>query len=138
MGYPPPNEPPPGQGAPQQAKPDMAVPPERKEEDTRKAATSLILAFLSLASMVVTAPLAAFAMLATYPSEGPSNMPWVTPLVFFSLPLLLAVPALVLSIPLLKESKRASPGRPSAAAALCMAGLVVALAIGPALDQLGN
>jgi hypothetical protein len=92
---------------------------------------------LALASMVVTTPLAAFAMLATYPSSGPSPMPWVTPLVFFSLPLLLAVPSLVLAISVIRNSPDMSPGRSSAAFGLCTAGLVVVLALGPALDLAG-
>jgi hypothetical protein len=88
--------------------------------------------------MIVTAPLAMFAMLATYPSNGSSEMPWVTPLVFFSLPLLFALPSLALAIPVINHPSQSSPGRPAAAVALCIAGLVIALALGPALDQLGN
>jgi hypothetical protein len=92
---------------------------------------------LALASMIVTAPLAMFAMLATYPSSGPSPMPWVTPLVFFSLPLLLAAPSLVLAISVIRNSADASPHRSSAAFGLCTAGLVIVLALGPALDSVG-
>jgi hypothetical protein len=86
--------------------------------------------------MIVTAPMAMFAMLATYPSEGQSEMPWVTPLVFFSLPLLLAVPSLALAIPVVAAEPRTSKSRSSAAAALLISGLVFALALGPGLDQL--
>jgi hypothetical protein len=105
----------------------------------RKAIHSVILAILSPLSMFITAPLAAYAMLGTYPSMGgPSPMPWVTPLVFFGLPLLLAVPSLVLAITVIMNSSDTSPNRPPAAITLCIGGLVVALALGPALDLLGS
>ncbi|WP_461188077.1 hypothetical protein [Arthrobacter sp. Z4-13] len=138
MEYLPSNEHPPEHGTPQQEPPEKTAPQEPHTADTRKAVTSLVLAVLSLASMIVTAPLTAFAMLATYPSEGPSPMPWVAPLVFFSLPLMFALPSLALAISVIKNSPDTSPGRSSAAFALCIAGLVFALALGPALDLLGN
>jgi hypothetical protein len=96
------------------------------------------MAVLAILSMIVTAPLAMFAMLGTYPSDGPSTMPWVTPLVFFSLPLLFALPSLALAISVIKNSPDTSPARSTAAFALCISGLVFVLALGPALDQLGN
>jgi len=104
----------------------------------RKATASLILAGLALASMKITAPLAMFAMLATYPTNGPSEAPWVAPLVFFSLPLLFSLPSLALSIPITYGQPRSSPGWRRAAVALCIGGLVVALALGPGLDLLGK
>jgi hypothetical protein len=110
--------------------------PDRGTE--RKATHSVTMAVLAILSMIITAPLAMFAMLGTYPSDGPSPMPWVTPLVFFSLPLLFALPSLVLAISVIKNSPDTSPARSSAAFALCLSGLVFALALGPALDQLGN
>ncbi|MEQ7737398.1 hypothetical protein, partial [Escherichia coli] len=79
--------------------------------------------------MLLTGPLAAFAMLATYPSQGASKVPWVTPLVFFSLPVLFAVWALVLAFPQMGRLPRSSPAWRSAAAALCIAGLVAATAL---------
>lgn len=106
--------------------------------NVRKANASLILAGLSLASMTITAPLAIFAMLATYPSNGLSETPWLVPLAFFSLPLLFSLPSLALSIPIVYGQPHSPPGRGRAAVALCIGGLVVALAAGPALDQLGN
>jgi hypothetical protein len=98
----------------------------------------VLLGVVAILGMIVTAPLAAFAMLGTYPSSGPSPMPWVAPLVFFSLPLLFALPSLALAISVVKKSPDRSPARSSAAFALCMGGLVFVLALGPALDQLGN
>lgn len=103
-----------------------------------KATASLILAGLALVSMKITAPLALFAMLATYPASGPPEAPWVVPLVFFSLPLLFSLPSLALSIPIMYGQPRSSPGRRRAAVALCIGGLVVALALGPGLDLLGK
>ena len=134
----PPNEPPEKQMAQHEARCEAATHEACAGRSDRRATVSLVLAILALASMVITAPLAMFAMLATYPSDGPSEMPWVTPLVFFSLPLLFAVPSLALAIPVINRPPESSPDRPSAAAALCIAGLVVALALGPALDLLGN
>jgi hypothetical protein len=106
--------------------------------NANKATASLILAGLAIASMKITAPLAMFAMLATYPASGPSETPWLVPLVFFSLPLLFSLPSLALSIPIMYGQPRSSPGRRRAAVALCICGLVVALALGPGLDQLGK
>ena len=136
MGIPPPDEP---QSANEPTQPEARVAAEAREARYgRKATASVYLAVLALVSMAVTAPLAAFARLATYPSTGPSEFPWVAPLVFFSLPLLFALPSLVLAISVLRNSPDTSPDRTSAALALCLAGLVFALALGPALDQLGN
>jgi lysylphosphatidylglycerol synthetase-like protein (DUF2156 family) len=87
--------------------------------------------------MFLTGPFAMFAMLMTYPDEGPSPRPWVTPLVFFSLPLLFASLALRLALPVLKSAPQPSKERSTAAVALCIAGLMFALALGPALDAVG-
>lgn len=108
----------------------------RRGRNARKATASLVLAVLAPASMIITAPMAMFAMLATYPSEGPSPMPWVTPLVFFSLPLLLALPSLAQALFVVKAEPRTSQSRSSASTALIISGLVFALALGPGLDQL--
>jgi lysylphosphatidylglycerol synthetase-like protein (DUF2156 family) len=61
----------------------------------------------------------------------------VTPLVLFSLPVLFASLALRLALPALKGSPRKSGNWTAAAVALCICGLVFALALGPALDNLG-
>ncbi|MDQ0730575.1 hypothetical protein [Arthrobacter sp. B1I2] len=102
-----------------------------------KGATSLVLAILAPASMFLTGPLSMFAMLMTYPDEGPSPWPWVTPLVLFSLPLLFASLALRLSLPAMNRSLRGSGNWSAAAVSLCICGLVFALALGPALDLIG-
>jgi hypothetical protein len=138
MGVQPPNEPPEKPTAQQEIPCEAGAREAPAGRSARMATVSLVLAVLALASMVITAPLAVFAMLATYPSNGPSEMPWVTPMVFFSLPLLFALPALFLAVAVINRSSQSSPGRPTAAVALCVAGLVIALALGPALDQLGN
>ncbi|UKA75099.1 hypothetical protein [Arthrobacter sp. FW306-07-I] len=87
--------------------------------------------------MILTAPVSMFAMLMTYSSNGSSSRPWVTPLVLFSLPLLFASLALRRAIPALKRSPQGSGDRSAAAVALCLGGLVYALALGPALDNVG-
>lgn len=113
------------------------LPPSGAAAHGRRASSALGLAILAPASMLLTGPLAAFAMLATYPSQGSSKVPWVTPVVFFSLPVLFAACALALAFPLMDKLPRSSPGWRSAAAALCIAGLVAAVALGPALDIIG-
>jgi hypothetical protein len=110
----------------------------RRVHYERQATAGVVLGGLAILSMFITAPLAMYAMLGTYTSEGKSTMPWLTPLVFFSLPLLFALPSLALAISVIRNSPDASPARSSAAFALCISGLVFALALGPALDLLGN
>ncbi|TQJ38649.1 hypothetical protein FBY33_0648 [Arthrobacter sp. SLBN-112] len=102
-----------------------------------KGTNSLVLAILAPASMILTAPASMFAMLMTYSDDGTSTRPWVTPLVLFSLPLLFASLALRQAIPALKLSPRRSGNWTAAAVALCICGLVFALALGPALDNVG-
>jgi hypothetical protein len=57
--------------------------------------------------------------------------------VLFSLPLLFASLALRQALPALKELPRGSGRWSTAAVALCISGLVYALALGPALDLIG-
>lgn len=102
-----------------------------------KGTNSLVLAILAPASMILTAPASMFAMLMTYSDDGSSPRRWVTPLVLFSLPLLFASLALRQAIPALKLSPRRSGNWTAAAVALCICGLVFALALGPALDNVG-
>jgi lysylphosphatidylglycerol synthetase-like protein (DUF2156 family) len=102
-----------------------------------KGTNSLVLAILAPASLFLTGPLSMFAMLMTYSDDGSSTRRWVTPLVLFSLPLLFASLALRLALPALKGSPRKSGNWTAAAVALCICGLVFALALGPALDNMG-
>ncbi|MEE9096491.1 hypothetical protein [Pseudarthrobacter phenanthrenivorans] len=95
------------------------------------------MAILAPASMFLTGPASMFAMLLTYPSQGPSPRPWATPLVLFSLPLLFASLGLRRALPALKQLPRGSGSWSAAAVALCICGLVFALALGPALDVIG-
>lgn len=139
MGVPPPEEALPKDAtAPAEASPVGESRNARRIHYERQASAGVLLGVLAIFSMIITAPLAMFAMLGTYPSDGPSPTPWVTPLVFFSLPLLFAFPSLALAISVIRNSPETSPARSSAAFALCISGLVFALALGPALDQLGN
>ncbi|TQJ34139.1 hypothetical protein [Arthrobacter sp. SLBN-122] len=102
-----------------------------------KGTNSLVLAILAPASMILTAPASMFAMLMTYSDDGSSSRRWVTPLVLFSLPVLFASLALRLALPALKVSPRKSANWTAAAVALCICGLIFALALGPALANLG-
>ena len=102
-----------------------------------KATNSLVLAILAPASMILTGPASAFAMLMTYSDSGSSSRPWVTPMVLFSLPLLFASLGLRQALPALKQLPRGSGSWSAAAVALCICGLVYVLALGPALDLVG-
>jgi Kef-type K+ transport system membrane component KefB len=76
-------------------------------------------------------------MLLTYSDNGYSRAPWAAPFVLFSLPLLFASLGLRLALPALKQLPPGSGSRSAAAVALCICGVVFALALGPALDLLG-
>ena len=102
-----------------------------------KATNSLVLAILAPVSMLLTGPFAGLAMLLTYSDNGYSRTPWVAPFVLFSLPLLFAFLGLRLALPALKQLPRGSGSRSAAAVALCICGVVFALALGPALDLVG-
>jgi len=102
-----------------------------------KATNSLVLAILAPASMLLTAPASMFAMLMTYSDNGHSDRPWVTPFVLFSLPVLFASLGLRQALPALKQLPRGSGSWSAAAVALCICGLVFALALGPVLDLIG-
>ena len=102
-----------------------------------KATNSLVLAILAPVSMLLTGPFAGLAMLLTYSDNGYSRTPWAAPFVLFSLPLLFAFLGLRLSLPALKQLPRGSGSRSAAAVALCICGVVFALALGPALDLIG-
>ena len=103
----------------------------------RKGTNSLVLAILAPASLFLTGPLSLFAMLMTYPSQGPSPRPWIAPLVLFSLPVLFASLALRPALQALRESPRGTGNWAEGAVSLCLCGLVFALALGPALDLIG-
>lgn len=102
-----------------------------------KGTNSLVLAILAPVSMFLTGPFAGLAMLLTYSDNGYSRTPWVAPFVFFSLPLLFASLGLRLALPVLNQLPRGSGSRSAAAVALCICGVVFALALGPALDLVG-
>lgn len=119
------------------APPAGTSPPPDKTGASSKATNSLVLAILAPVSMFLTGPASMFAMLLTYPSQGPSPRPWVAPLVLFSLPLLFASLGLRQALPALKQLPRGSGSWSAAAAALCISGLVFVLALGPLLDLLG-
>jgi len=123
-----------GESAPPPAR---TSPPPNNAGANSKATNSLVMAILAPASMFLTGPASMFAMLLTYPSQGPSPRPWATPLVLFSLPLLFASLGLRRALPALKQLPRGSGSWSAAAVALCICGLVFALALGPALDVIG-
>lgn len=130
--------------SPDNARADGTGPPPFQEGPGRppgapgpKGTKSLVLAILAPVSMFLTGPLAGLAMLLTYSDNGYSRAPWVAPFVLFSLPLLFASLGLRLALPALKQLPRGSGSRSAAAVALCICGVVFALALGPALDLVG-
>ncbi|WP_440167035.1 hypothetical protein [Arthrobacter sp. SAFR-044] len=125
--------PPDGTGPP----PSPGGPGQMPGAPNHKGASSLVLAILAPVSMFLTAPFAGLAMLLTYSDNGRSPTPWVTPFVLFSLPLLFASLGLRLALPALKQLPQGSGSRSAAAIALCICGVVFALALGPALDLIG-
>ncbi|UUL77050.1 hypothetical protein NG819_05370 [Pseudarthrobacter sp. Fe7] len=104
---------------------------------SHKATNSLVLAILAPVSLFLTGPFAGLAMLLTYSDNGHSRTPWAAPFVLFSLPLIFASLSLRLALPALKQLPRGSGSRAAAAVALCICGVIVALALGPALDLVG-
>ena len=91
---------------------------------TGKAVASLVLAIVAPASLLLTVPFASLAMLLTYPYNGPSQYPWLAPMVFWSLPMIFGVISTVLGAYALRKSGRHSEGSGLAVASLCISGAV--------------
>ena len=70
-----------------------------------KAIASLVLAILAPLGLVITHPLAAFTLLLTFPYNGPSKLPWVAPLVLWSLPMILGSISTGLAIAVIRDAK---------------------------------
>lgn len=101
------------------------------------ATNSLVLAILAPVSMFLTGPLAGVAMLMTHADNGHSPTPWVAPFVLFGLPVLFASLGIRLALRAMKQLPRGSGSWSAAAVAPCIGGLVLMLALGPALNLVG-
>lgn len=91
--------------------------------------TSLVLAIIAPFGAVMTAYPAILATLLTYPDEGPSDRPWIAPLVFWSLPLLFGLLSVTLALAALRGAPAGSTSRKSAVASLWINGGVFAIGL---------
>ncbi|WP_411374568.1 hypothetical protein ACLH0K_16235 [Arthrobacter sp. MPF02] len=91
---------------------------------TAAAIASLVLAIAAPASLIITAPFASFAMLLTFPYDGPSRNPWLAPLAFWSLPMVFGTISAVLGIYSLRKTKRSGESRGLSLASLCITGVL--------------
>jgi hypothetical protein len=91
---------------------------------TAKAVAGLVLAIVAPVSLLLTAPFASFAMLLTFPYSGPSQNPWLAPLVFWSLPLIFGITSTSLGGYALRKSGLRAPGSGLALAALGVNGVI--------------
>lgn len=89
-----------------------------------KAIASLVLAILSPLSLVVTRSPAAFALLLTFPYNGPSQLPWVAPLVLWSLPMVFGCISTGLAIAVIRSPRQQGFAKGMATASLCVSGVV--------------
>jgi hypothetical protein len=99
-----------------------------------------VLAIIAPLSIVVTAPLAAWAALLTYPDEGPSQRFWVAPLVLWSLPMLFGLLSVTLAIAAIRGSpgfEDGSGSRTSAVSALWISGVIFTIGLILTLRALG-
>jgi hypothetical protein len=90
---------------------------------------SLVLAVIAPFGLAVTASPAVLATLLTYPDEGPSAQPWIAPLVFWSVPLLVGLVSVTVALIAIRGAKAGSSSRASAAASLWINGSVFAVGL---------
>jgi hypothetical protein len=102
------------------APPIQAVSAPAGGDHNGKAVACLVLAIVAPASLLLTAPFARFAMLLTFPYSGPSQNPWLAPLVFWSLPLIFGITSASLGGYALRKSGLRAKGAGLALAALCI------------------
>ncbi|MGO4189718.1 hypothetical protein [Pseudarthrobacter sp. TAF60_1] len=94
-----------------------------------KAVASLVLAIFSPLTLVITAPFARFAMLLTFPYDGPSRYPWAAPLALWSLPLIFGLISIALALAALRKSERRSETRGLAVASLWICGVIFVIGL---------
>lgn len=89
-----------------------------------RAVASLVLAIVAPASLLVTGPFASFAMLLTFPYNGPSENPWLAPAALWSLPMVFGLISVFLALSALRKPGLYSEGRGLAVASLWISGVV--------------
>lgn len=103
--------------------------PAPNTQGSGKAVASLILTLLAPLSLFVTRFFAAFALLLTFPYNGPSKLPWVAPLVLWSLPLVLGAISTGLAISVVRSPHQQGFAKGMATASLCVSGAVFAIGL---------
>lgn len=106
-----------------------ASPGPPRNNHTGTAIASLVLAIVAPVSLLFTASFASFAMLLTFPYDGPSRHPWLAPLVFWSLPLIFGTISVALGAHSLKKSRRHVEDSGLAIASLCISGVVFVIGV---------
>jgi hypothetical protein len=90
---------------------------------------SLVLAIVAPVSLLLTASFASFAMLLTFPYDGPSRNPWLAPLVFWSLPMIFGTISVALGAHSLRKSRRHGEDLGLAIASLCISGVIFVIGL---------
>jgi hypothetical protein len=101
----------------------------QRPRSSGKAVASLVLAIVSPVSLLMTAPLARFAMLLTFPYDGPSRYPWAAPLALWGLPLVFGLISVALALATLRNSDQRSEGRGLAVASLWISGVIFVIGL---------
>lgn len=109
--------------------PQSALPDPPRNHHTGTAIASLVLAIVAPVSLLFTAAFASFAMLLTFPYDGPSRHPWLAPLVFWSLPMIFGTISVALGAQSLRKSRRHIEDSGLAIASLCISGVVFVIGL---------
>lgn len=109
--------------------PAPSAPDNRRHGSAGEGTTSLVFAIIAPFGVVMTAYPATLATLLTYPDEGPSDRPWIAPLVLWSLPLLFGFLSVTLALAALRGAPAGSASRKSAVGSLWINGGVFAVGL---------
>ena len=94
-----------------------------------RAVASLVLAIVAPFSLALSAPFASFAMLLTFPYEGPSAAPWLAPLVFWSMPFIFGSISTALALTALRKWGTSFERSGLAIAALWISGVIFVIGL---------
>ncbi len=94
-----------------------------------QAVASLVLAIVAPVSLLFTAPFANYALLLTFPYDGPSKYPWAAPLALWSLPLIFGSVSVSLALFAIRRSGRGSEGYGLVMASLWISGVIFVIGL---------
>jgi hypothetical protein len=100
-----------------------------RSNHTGTAVASLVLAIVAPVSLLFTASFASFAMLLTFPYDGPSRHPWLAPLVFWSMPLIFGSISVALGARSLRKSRHHGEDSGLAIASLCISAVIFVIGL---------